>query len=274
MQNSSKNHETISTLGNKPELEWVNIQLLSVDKSYQRSTKSRGSKSNINKLYQEFCWDRCGAIIVSRIDELNYRIIDGQHRYEAACMRGDITELPCIVIGNIESQDQAKRFVDINKNRVGLHVLAKFHAEVAAGDQTAVSLKEILDDIDISIPKTPVVRGKTQPREVQCIRTLMGMIDKYSANNFKWVLTIIPEAYPDALGMLKAQLIKALAEIYKDHHTVLDREDMIKTLQNIEIPDLLDHASTYREIQGGTTLNAIVQALKKNYNKYAKKRIK
>src|SRR5690606_19559428 len=143
--------------------------------------------------------------------------IDGQHRYLAALTRDDIDELPCVVISDQDFKEQAKSFVAINTKRVNLHSLGKYHAAVAAGDETAMDIAGMLMECKITVPKSPVLKGETKPRELQAIGTIARMIDTYSQKQLMWALTVIPEAYPEERGQLRASLIKALAAFIKKH---------------------------------------------------------
>lgn len=257
--------------GEKPELKWIKITQLYVDPGYQRSAKSKASRKNLAYLQEHFSWAHCGALIVTHMpDKGRYAVVDGQHRLLTALSRGDIDELPCLVISDQDFQKQAKSFVAINTRRVMLNTLAAFHAAVAAGDPDSVAVKEIADECGIDIPRTPVGKGETDPRQMQCVGTLIKMLGSYSRKQIVWALTIIPEAYGDTKGQMRASIVRALAEFIKLHPDT-DRQRMVNALEGIDLVEVESDARAYTGIKGGTTTAALVEVLTRHYRNAGRK---
>ena len=69
----------------RPELKWLPVSSLYVDRSYQRAIESGASRKNLKAMTDDFQWALCGAITVCRDPKAErYAIIDGQHRFTAA----------------------------------------------------------------------------------------------------------------------------------------------------------------------------------------------
>ena len=85
-------------------------------------------------------------------------------------------------------------------------------AHVAAEDEAAVRLKQILDACKITIPPYPVPNTQTEPRQTQAIGTLARMAVLYNPKLVKFALNAIPDAYGTRKGMLRASMLKMLAE--------------------------------------------------------------
>ena len=263
----------MSNPGPKPELKWIDIGKLYVDPQYQRSAKSDRSKSNIAYMRQNFSWAFFGALVVCHVPaKKQYAIIDGQHRYLVAQSMDAITEVPCLVINDLDIKKQAKSFVVMNTKRVVLHSLAAFHAAVAAGEDDAVALKEILDDAKITIPDSPKPKGSTLPRETHSVGTLLSMLGRYSKKQMKWALTIIPEAYGDEKGQMRAMLIKGLVEFIKVNPDA-DRDRMIQVLQDIDPFKIEADARASVKINGGSSTAAIFTALERLYKSAGRKAV-
>src|SRR5262245_513954 len=133
--------------GKKPELKWIKLTELFIPTDYQRPTKSDNSLKNINYIRDNFNWSDCGALIVCPISQakpMQYAIIDGQHRFKAAEAHGEIKELPCVVISERQSSEQAGSFVVINSKRLRLHPLDQYRAAIAASEPNAVALDSVL----------------------------------------------------------------------------------------------------------------------------------
>jgi hypothetical protein len=84
-------------VGSQPTIEWVHLQRLSIDNAYQRSTDNETSCRLIAAIAEKFDWRLCAPLVVSRRADDTFTIIDGQHRWMAACRRDDISQLPCCV---------------------------------------------------------------------------------------------------------------------------------------------------------------------------------
>lgn len=252
-------------LGPKPELKWIKITELYVDHEYQRNAKSKASRKNLAYMRENFSWAHCGALIVSWIAEKNqYAVVDGQHRLMTALARNDIPELPCVVISNQDLQRQAESFAVINSKRVTLTTLAKFHAAVAAGEDQAVAAKEIADECGLEIPSGPVPNSETDPRQLQCVGTLISLLANYSRKEIKWALTIILEAYGEQKGQMRANLIKALTEFIKARPDT-ERSRMVDVLRSVDPQELERDARSYMAIKGGTSKGAMTEALDRLY---------
>jgi hypothetical protein len=261
----------VSNIGPKPELKWIPLTQLYVDQEYQRSAKSSKSQTNINYMRQNFSWAFCGALVVCYVKaKKQYAIIDGQHRYLVAKSLTGIAELPCLIINDLDVKHQAQSFVVMNTRRVKLHTLGAFHASVAAGVEDAVTLKAILDECKLAIPAYSRLKGDTHPREVQAVGALVSLLGKYSKNQIKWALTIIPEAYGDTKGQMRASLIKGLVEFIKTYPDA-DRARMIEVLENLDPFKLEDDARASVKINGGNRNAAVFSALERLYKNAGRK---
>jgi hypothetical protein len=260
-----------SALGPRPELRWIKVTELFVDHEYQRNAKSNASRKNLTYMQENFSWAHCGALIVSLVPEKKqYAVVDGQHRLMTALARKDIPELPCVVISGQDFQRQAESFAVINAKRVTLTTLAKFHAAAAAGEDDAVAAKEITDACGLIIPSGPSPREHTDPRELQCVGTLLALLSNYSRKQIVWALTIIPEAYGDETCQLRPTLIKALVEFIKERPDT-DRGRMVDVLRAVDPDELQRDARSYMAIKGGTSKAAMTEALDRRYKSAGRK---
>lgn len=264
--------EKTHTLSNKrPELKWIPIAEMFVDDSYQRTPESKASKKNIVSIRDNFAWEYCGALIVCWNEEKGkYAIIDGQHRWIAAGQRGDITDMPCIILQDADIQTQATTFAAINTRRVALNTLAMFHASVGAGVPEAVKAAKVLKDCNIEIPRGPVVNGQTGPRQMQSPGTLIKLLAKYSSDSVAFALNIIPEAYGEAKACLRSSIIKALAEFHKrrpDH----EHDIVVRALRKHSVLQLEKQARNHYDVsQRLPVVMLIAERILSEYDKLAK----
>lgn len=138
-------------LGNLPALQWALVSQLQVDAEYQRSTDNGPSQNLIRKIAMHWNWDLCQPLVVSRRADGSLFVIDGQHRWEAAVRRGDITQLPCVVVDYASAADEAASFVHLNQQRKPLSKLDVFKAAVASEDEEACAILAAMEAAGLSV---------------------------------------------------------------------------------------------------------------------------
>lgn len=76
-------------------------------------------------------------------------------------------------------------------------------------------VKKICDAAGITILEAAAHGDKTGPRETQAVGTMLSLVRKYTEAQLIWTLKIIPEAYGDEKGKLRALSIKAVAKFLR-----------------------------------------------------------
>lgn len=138
-------------LGMMPALQYAPPSILQVDQSYQRSLENKSSQTLIRKIAQYWNWDLCQPLVVARRHGGSLFVIDGQHRLEAAKLRGDIQQLPCVIVEYASSADEAASFVHLNQQRRPLSTVDVFKAAVASLDPEAVALSDAMADAGLTL---------------------------------------------------------------------------------------------------------------------------
>ena len=141
-------------LGNLPALQYLLPQQLKIDATYQRNLETGQSISLIRKIAMFWNWDLCQPLVVARRATGEMFVIDGQHRLEAARLRGDIAQLPAVVVSYESAADEAASFVHLNQQRRPLSKLDVFKAAVASGDEEAVAITKALSAAGLGIAAT------------------------------------------------------------------------------------------------------------------------
>lgn len=138
-------------LGVLPALQYLLPKQLEIDAKYQRSLDSDQSQQLVRAIAQHWNWDLCQPLVVARRPDGKLYVIDGQHRLAAARLRGDIAQLPAVVVQYDSVEDEEASFVLLNQQRKPLSKLDLFKAAVASGDTTASAIVEAMDKAGISI---------------------------------------------------------------------------------------------------------------------------
>lgn len=138
-------------LGMRPSLEFRRLNELRVDPTYQRSTKAAASVTLIRRIAQYWDWSLCQPLAVAKRADGGLYVVDGQHRLEAARLRGDVDDLPCVVTAYRDAGDEAAAFVALNQQRRPLNRIDLFKAALAAEDDQAVAVMALLDGAGLSL---------------------------------------------------------------------------------------------------------------------------
>lgn len=150
---SDRRFRQFPVAGAPPSIEWIKLDLLSVDSSYQRSTDNDTSKRLIASIAAKFDWRLCAPLVVSRRSDDSLTIIDGQHRWMAACKRDDVPHLPCCIFRYKNMQEEARMFILANRARKPMNRLDDYFAALAAADEDAMEIHQIVEDAGLSIAR-------------------------------------------------------------------------------------------------------------------------
>lgn len=137
--------------GSLPVLQYLQPGQLKVDPTYQRSIENGQSQNLIAKIAREWNWDLCQVLVVSRRGEEGMFVVDGQHRLQAAKLRGDIAQLPCVMATYASAQEEAAVFAKLNRQRTPLKAIDIFRAAVAGKDPDACRTMSLLSQAGITL---------------------------------------------------------------------------------------------------------------------------
>ena len=143
--------------GKPPQVEWTNCNKLLIDHGYQRMIEGRQSQRLIRSIAENWDWRLLAPLTVSLRDGSygppGLFVIDGQHRLKAALLRGDIPSLPCIISQFESYEAEALAFVNINSARRQVTALDRYHARVAAKEELALRIKDVVESVGLSVTR-------------------------------------------------------------------------------------------------------------------------
>lgn len=117
----------------------VPLVLMDLDRAYQRERKPHYKTIAEN-------WDenKCGVLTVSNRDGRFY-IVDGQHRFEAAKIRG-VKRLYCLVHTNWTQEDEAWAFAHQDYEKKRVHGAEKLRADcVSKRDEVPLAVRRVCE---------------------------------------------------------------------------------------------------------------------------------
>lgn len=253
-------------IGQPPTLEWVSVDDLSVDHSYQRSTGSERSQRLISSMAMRWNWRLCQPLAVSRRDDGSLLIVDGQHRHEAATRRGDIPHLPCVISRAASVAEEAAMFVDLNSKRQKLSAGDIFLAALRSDDAVAHHTFELITRARLSLaPHSNYTAWK--PGQIFCATSIMAAIKQYGDTVVSSALVAISEAYAGKVLSLAGSLLKPLCMIYSrfGSDAEFDPDLFIEALGSVEQSDWFDEAPAIKAREGCTRHEAVVIAIMTEY---------
>jgi len=137
-----------ATPGDRGRYQKIGVGDLLVDHSYQRAEVSL---LNTRGIAASFDWSAFGALVIMRRQSGKYYIVDGQQRWLAAKLRGDIRDVPCIVFHSDGREHEAQAFVALNVHRVTVKAVPKFLASAEAGLEPEATISTWLASLDLRV---------------------------------------------------------------------------------------------------------------------------
>jgi len=182
-------------VGSRPSIEWVFTTELSVDEGYQRRTDNEASRRLIASIAAKFDWRLFGVLTVSRRPDGSLKVIDGQHRWTGAAMRGDIDQVPCCLSRFETVEDEAKFFIVANRARKPMNRLDDFHAALAAADDDAMEIQRLVTEAGLKVTRV-TASAAWSPGEIAFTAAIARALRMHGAAVVSAALTNIAEAFP------------------------------------------------------------------------------
>lgn len=240
----------------KPELRYLPITQLYIPHKYQRALEGAASLRNIERIITGFNWAEHGTILVSKTksNDERFAVIDGQHRVRAAEMRGDIEELPCVIISPRQVKEQAQTFININSKRAPLSPFQLHRASLVAGDEVSIELQRICDEAGVTIPHYSGLSHMISPETFQAIGRVRALIESeaHTSEDIIAALKLLRSALPKQNGALRFNIVRAVLawiEKYPDS----GKDNLKRALRSLNL-DNLDLDARKVRLGGADTL--------------------
>lgn len=194
---------------------WVAIPDLVVDRTYQRLVMEAGRR-NIRRIAEAFRWELFAPLVVAARPGGKFAILDGQHRANAAAVRGDLKELPCLVI-EADDRMQARAFATINGIVTRVHPMHLFRARIAAGDAGAVAADRAARAAGARILAYPVEAKLLKPGETLARRTIEQAVARVGHDIVVAAIELITKTGDGNPGLLRADIIEGFSDCLFNH---------------------------------------------------------
>lgn len=223
--------------GPLPDMDWLPINKLIIDNSYQCSINSNMSARNIDKIANNFAWSKFSPLIVNDNGNNTYSVIDGQHRLEAVKQIKEINTVPCYIIPNQTVAQQASDFTEINTNRVCVNFFDLYKARKAALDPDVLRLEDFLQKHDLVVSNNGA--SPTNPNIILGYSLFIKMLKNNREEDLAYAVSIIKEAYPLLAGRFRADLVTFLCNMHQNYGNKFNRQAIINALKGFTTPNIL-----------------------------------
>lgn len=216
--------------GTMPTIEWIHVERLSIDVSYQRSIDNEASRRLIASIAANFDWRLCAPLVVSRRLSGELIVIDGQHRTMASRQRTDIPQLPCCVFSYAGPEEEARMFIAANRARKPMNRLDDFHAALAAADEDALEIQMLVTDAGLKITRNTASTA-WQPREIAFTAGIASSIRKHGSPIVSAALTNMAEAFPHERLTHGGSIFLGLVKILSQPPEAFDPDQLFEVLK-------------------------------------------
>lgn len=245
--------------GPPPMLQWIAIERLVVDRSYQRQIGHKG-RQTIRKIVAGFDWSKFSPVIVAPVTGGRFAIIDGQHRTTAARLCG-ADEVPCQVV-QADRAEQAAAFAAVNGEVTAVSRQVIYHARLAAGDPEALRVKRVCDAAEVTILKYPKDFHNIQHGETMAVGAIERCIRQHGEAVVITALQCVSMTGDGANeGELRGATINAICDVLDDAPEWLQAgARLLEICDLIEWSDMRAEALA-RQVSGSGTMRANMAAL-------------
>jgi len=247
-------------IGEKPELEWISVDLIDVDSNYQREIKPQ----LVDKILSGFSWSKFGALVLSRQENGRFSVVEGQHRWKAACLHPRIDAVPAVVVRHDSTKGEADSFLAINRDRMAVTSVEQYWAGLTAGDDAAIAVSKVLQSAGCDVVPA---QGHYRPNLTNSISAIDRCLKRYGDASTRRALLIIRAAWPDDAKALRGTLITSLARIIRANDKTIADPELVAAIRPQSLAKLTAHAEAFRKLSGGSAETALTKAIAELYNK-------
>lgn len=233
--------------------EAIPINQLVTDQNYQRSLSLR----HVKNAAAHFDIHQINPVKVSRRDGINY-VFNGQHTMEIVAMMSGSRETPvwCMVYDDLGYKAEADIFANQQKYVKGLTSYEIFMANIEAGSDKHLLIKELVENYGLEITYF------AKPCGIMAVGALEYIYDRYGLETLSRTLRLVIGAWEGNQQALGASVLKGIAKLIRVYGTDIKDTTFIEKLGNVSIKEIIRSA---KERKGGTM--GFSEAMLMEYNK-------
>lgn len=244
-------------------IEWLPVTSIEIDRSYQRYASSH----KIKLISASFDKNACGVLIVSKRDNGQYFVVDGQHRLEAM-KKNEMLLAPCQVCQGLTIQQEAELFIHCNTVRKTPEALDVFKSRLIAQEPVALAIHAIVEQHGLHVQfNTKNSRGGTrEPQGIWAVAALEVIYKRGKESLLEEVLNLLLHSWPQTPMALEAKVLLGVMHFHLKYLGKYTREDFIAKMSVTDLKSLYRRAQ-YHADNGGHGSTAFAKALQEAYDK-------
>jgi hypothetical protein len=237
--------------GSPPTLEWVPVDRLQIDETYQRSIAETKAQQLIQRIARAWDWRLFQPLSVARRADGALFVIDGQHRLAAARLRTDLPHLPCLISNFDGVEEEASAFAAMNRQRRAMSKLETYRAELAAGEPRVMLAHRLIERAGLKLARHTNT-ASWEPGTIDCIGAVVRGIAQHGQTVPMNALIAMGEAWGKGRITCAGSVLFGLMSIYHEPPANFDPDALIATLAETTGRDLLDECAEYRHLYSGS----------------------
>lgn len=238
--------------GPAPMLDWIKIERLVVDDTYQRDLKP-GNWAAIKRIAENFKWSRFSPVFIAPIEGGLYAIIDGQHRTHAAAMCG-VEAVPCQIV-QMTPSEQAESFAAVNGMVTKITTWNLFKAALAGQEAWAVEAAQAVEAAGCQLMTSNASQQRKRPGQIYGPSTIRKIIEDRGAEKVTRALSILKnaEGIGDAAEAWDMSVLAPLLQALTSVPAALTREDAPSIISHFDFWSVIENISieTKRKLRLG-----------------------
>lgn len=220
--------------------EAIPINELITDQDYQRLL----SENHVKKAVKDFDIYQVNPIKVSRRDGKNY-VFNGQHTIEIIAEVSGSRDTPvwCMVYSDLNYINEADVFANQQKHIKYLTPYEIFNANIEAGNNDQVLIKELVESYGLIITNNPKESG------IRAVGALEYIYNHYGYEVLNRTIRLVLETWEGSTTSLSAAILKGVAKVLYVYDTDIKDELFVEKLGCVSEKELIRSA---KERQNGT----------------------
>lgn len=217
--------------------ELIPIRNLVSNQEYQRSI----SEKQVLHAAENFDVNQINPVKVSRRNGMNY-VFNGQHTIEIVAMVSGSRDTPvwCMIYDDLEYTHEADIFANQSKYVRPLTPYDIFTANIEAGNQEQLIIKELVESYGLSI--TP----GDAPGGICAVATIQDIMKKFGYGNLDHTLRLCIATWEGAPHSLSSNILKSIAILIHVYGDELSDETFKEKLGSVSLKEIMRNAKERR----------------------------
>lgn len=217
--------------------EQIPIKNLTAEQDYQR----RVSISHVKRAVANFSPYQINPIKVSRRNGLNY-VVNGQHTIEIIATISGSRETPvwCMIYDDLDYTKEADLFANQQKYVKNLTPYEIFMANIEAGNDEQIMIKDIIEKYGLSITS-----NKT-PGGICAIATLEDIFNRYGYHVLDDTLRLCIATWEGEENSFSSNMLRGLARLIATYSSEIDEQTFKEKIGRCSVKEIARTASDRR----------------------------